>query len=99
MVLAKTKISIALLEKLREAELSLIPDKPKRRSSKAVRFDKRFSPKSELPQYIALFFIVYQQDILNAGHRWKDFIMDVMDQRESGIEVYNSYFIPEDNKK
>jgi hypothetical protein len=85
------------LEKLRATELELLPDKPTRRTSKQVLYDKRWKTKSELPQYLSLFFIVYQADILTAGHKWKDLILDVIIDREAGIEVYNSLYIPEDN--
>ena len=94
---SRKPISIALLEKLRIAELEIMGNKPKRRSSKQVIFDKRWRPRSELPQYLALFFLVFQNDIILAGHKWKDLILDVILKREAGERVYDSLYIPDNN--
>ena len=93
----KKKVTISLLEKLREAELLVLPNKPLRRTSKEVLYDKRWKPDCSLPQYLAMFFVIYQKDIIDAGHRWKDFIMNVILEREQGIEHYESLYVPADN--
>ena len=72
-------------------------NRPKRRTSKQVIFDKRWKPISELPQYLALFFIIYQKDIISAGLKWKDFIVDVIHKREQGETVYDSLYIPDNH--
>lgn len=62
-----------------------------------MKYDKRWHTKSELPQYLAMFFLVYQKDIIDAGLKWKDCIYKVIQKREEGEKVYNSLFIPENN--
>ena len=94
---SKTRTPLFLLEKVRQAQLQLMGNRPKRRTSKQVIFDKRWKPVSELPQYLALFFIIYQKDIISAGLKWKDFIVDVIHKREQGETVYDSLYIPDNH--
>mgnify|MGYP003662247414 CR=1 FL=1 len=86
-----------LKEKLRKAELKLIPKQQKRRTTLQVKYDNRWKTKSELPEYLSMFFIIYQQDILDAKLKWKDFILKTIQEREKGITKYNSLYIPKNN--
>ena len=75
----------------------ILPNRPLRRTSREVEYDKRFLPSCSLPTYLAMFFMIYSADIVNAKHRWKDYIMSVILEREQGIERYGTLYVPDNN--
>ena len=81
-------------EKVRKAALSLLPQS--RRTTAAVEFDRLYLKKlkSELPEYLSMYFIINKKDIINAGNKYKDFIIKILNKRIDGIHCYGTLYIP-----
>ena len=69
----------------------------RRRTTLAVKFDRRWKLEWTSPEYICIFFRIRRQDIQNAGELWKDLVIKTILERENGIPVYNSLYVPENN--
>ena len=47
--------------------------------------------------YIAKYFRISYNDLVKVKELWKDLVMKVLLEREQGVSVYNTQFVPENN--
>ena len=41
-----------------------------------------------------MYFIINKKDIINAGNKYKDFIIKILNKRIDGIHCYGTLYIP-----
>tara|TARA_R110000765_G_scaffold65715_1_gene127432 strand:- start:308 stop:538 length:231 start_codon:yes stop_codon:yes gene_type:complete len=71
------------------------PNQITRRTSKQVLFDTKYKLKYNFPEYISVHFLITLEDIIKAEEKWKDLVINTLEQREQGILKYGTLFIPE----